>query len=76
MPKLQAAIIESWIAAQRQFAHNRKLAVAEDLIGENVKLEMSKAFVKELDIVAVGCNPKPCHWLGQDYVPQPWEWLK
>ena len=46
--------------AQQQYPRYRKLPVASDLIDENMILEMSKAFVKELDAMTAGEDPKSC----------------
>ena len=50
--KLQVANMEFIMPMQQQCLRYRELPVIEDLIDEGVISEISKAFMKELDVIA------------------------
>lgn len=74
--KLRAANVESLMPAQRQYPRHKKLPITGNLVLENLTSEISKAFVKEIDAMAAGWDPKPCCSLRRGCVPKPWQWLE
>lgn len=54
--------------AQQLCSCHKKSSLVYNLVDESMTSKMSKAFIKQLDVVAAGWDPEPCCWLRQSCV--------
>lgn len=52
--------VDHLMPLQQQYPHLRKYLILKAFVVNDVLLAISKVFIKQLDIIIAGWDPKPC----------------